>query len=429
MTISKIKNMFLSVAVLAIAIISFGASYQASAQISGAVFTTNSECNGTNLNLFPSKDAVYLDGGPRMMSAAGLPDGFYYVKVTSPSGVILGKSLTAVAEVAAGEFVQCYRLSEVLYTASSGYTDQGYDDTLNAGGEYKVWASKDPNFANSASKTDNFKVDSAEQPNKQYNIAGCKFYDANANNIWDNGEVAIPGFKIVLTLNNVDEFVTYTGTDGCYNFGPIAENIEYRVAEVLPTGTWVQSFPADSPNGRVHEGITTAPGCNDAICTIGGLNFGNYCTTPGNGRTMGFWSNNNGQALITAGDITQLVAFNLRSANGSNFDPASKSTYRTWLLSANATNMAYMLSAQMSATYLNTQHGFTNGGSLVIVNGQIGTVNNWINLANASLGTSGFTVSGHADRSYQENLKNIFDSVNNTNFVYVNPTPCGVVYE
>ena len=32
--------------------------------VTGAVFTTDSTCTGVNLNIYGSKDDVYLDGGP-----------------------------------------------------------------------------------------------------------------------------------------------------------------------------------------------------------------------------------------------------------------------------------------------------------------------------------------------------------------------------
>jgi hypothetical protein len=62
----------------------------------GAIFTTNYLCNGTNVNIFGSKDDVYLDGGPARAGAAGLPDGYYYVKVTEPDGTLLGYSTSAI---------------------------------------------------------------------------------------------------------------------------------------------------------------------------------------------------------------------------------------------------------------------------------------------------------------------------------------------
>lgn len=97
----------------------------------GAIFTTDSACAGTNVNIFGNKVDVYLDGGPHHPGAAGLPDGSYYVQVTEPNGTVLGVStdaagvpVTAVT-VVAGEFSSCYQLSAILRTASSGFTVLG----------------------------------------------------------------------------------------------------------------------------------------------------------------------------------------------------------------------------------------------------------------------------------------------------------------
>ena len=56
---------------------------------SGAIFTTVADGTEVNFNIYPSKDAVYLDGGPgpgAPQGAAGLDDGDYYFQVTDPSG-------------------------------------------------------------------------------------------------------------------------------------------------------------------------------------------------------------------------------------------------------------------------------------------------------------------------------------------------------
>src|SRR6266571_2235326 len=47
----------------------------ASAPLPGAIFTTDPTCTGVNVNIYGSKDAVCLDGGPAHPGAAGLPDG------------------------------------------------------------------------------------------------------------------------------------------------------------------------------------------------------------------------------------------------------------------------------------------------------------------------------------------------------------------
>src|SRR5215211_7151152 len=83
------------------------------APLPGAIFTTDVNCNGTDLNIYSSKDAVYLDGGPAHPGAAGLADGEYYVQVTTPDGTVLGTSIGAADEtpvtVVGGEFQSCYR--------------------------------------------------------------------------------------------------------------------------------------------------------------------------------------------------------------------------------------------------------------------------------------------------------------------------------
>src|SRR5688572_33361344 len=59
---------------------------------SGAIFTTVADGSEVNFNHYPSKQAVYLDGGPgpgAPQHAAGLDDGTYVFQVTDPSGKVL----------------------------------------------------------------------------------------------------------------------------------------------------------------------------------------------------------------------------------------------------------------------------------------------------------------------------------------------------
>src|SRR5438128_2187798 len=175
-------------------------STRAFVPITGAIYTTNVTCNGVDLNIYKCKEDVYVNGGPQNAhSGSGLPDGSYYIRVTEPNGTVLGKSTTAVVTVTGGAFIQCYRLSDVVLSTSSGFTTNGYDTTTNAGNEYKVWVSTDSAFADSASKTDNFKAgvcdcDPQVDPNcgggdvDTAEIIAVKFYDANANGINDDGQ-------------------------------------------------------------------------------------------------------------------------------------------------------------------------------------------------------------------------------------------------
>lgn len=128
--------------------------------VKGAVFTTNSACAVVNGNIYDHTWDVYLDGGPAKPGAAGLPNGDYYLKVTEPNGKLLGTSIGSGNDkpihVSNGEFSGCLNVYNLVVRASDG--TQGFDDTSNAGGEYKVWVSNESSFANNSSKTDNFKV-------------------------------------------------------------------------------------------------------------------------------------------------------------------------------------------------------------------------------------------------------------------------------
>ena len=64
-----------------------------------------------------------------------------------------------------------------------------------------------------------------------------------------------------------------------------------------------------------------------------------------------------------------MVALNLRNANGSHFNPTTYAQFKTWILNATATNMAYMLSAQLAAMKLNVLNGFVDGAAVIYAPG------------------------------------------------------------
>jgi hypothetical protein len=381
--------------------------------LSGAIFTTDSACTGTNVNIFGSKGEVSLDGGPAHPGAAGLPDGSYYVQVTGPDGAVLGTSIGSGNEtpvvVSGGEFATCYQLASILIKASDN--TPGYDTTSNAGGEYKVWVSTDSTFTGSASKTDNFKVrESGVEGPPVATLHVTKFYDANANGVKDGSESDINGWMVNIHDGiNFDRFTPVT---------MIVDPDNYVVTEYMPIQTNWYSTTTNPVNLTLAEN-------DDKTVT-----FGNLCLGAGGGLTLGFWSNKNGQALVGSDDTAMLVALNLRNASGAAFDPNSYAALRTWLLNATATNMAYMLSAQLAATELDVLNGKVNGSSLIYAPGTtsanslgFATVNAVMAEANAELGANGLTPSGSAYRSHQEALKNALDRANN-NLNFVQATPC-----
>ena len=128
-----------------------------------------------------------------------------------------------------------------------------------------------------------------------------------------------------------------------------------------------------------------------------------------------------------------MLALNLRNGNGTLLGSVNLSNFQKFLLNANASNMANMLSAQLAAMYLNRASGGVSGTALVYAPCLIGTgvgnslgfvsINDLIAAANASLGTDGSTVAAGPIRSYQECLKNALDKGNN-NLNFVQATPC-----
>jgi hypothetical protein len=327
-------------------------SLRADPPLPGAVFTTDSTCTGVDLNIYGSKDDVYINGGPSHPGAAGLPDGAYCVQVTSPDGTVLGVSAPGAVTVSGGEFASCYQLSAILTKTSDG--TPGYDDTNNPGGEYKVWVSTDCTFTNNSTKTDNFKVRTGGGgPGQTATLCVTKFYDANTNGVQDPGEPDIAGWLFNVFAD--DNLQLTKETPRCLVVDPGT----FTVTEGTPIELdWVHTTPTSVD-------VTLAAGDTKTVT------FGNVCLGPGGGLTLGFWSNKNGQKLETAADFTFLSnSLCLVNASGghqtfSTTLATAKTQLNTWLLNATATNMAYMLSAQLATMELNVRHGFVSGSALV----------------------------------------------------------------
>ena len=196
-----VRGKILAAVLILVFAMAFVGSNCALANISGAIFTTDSTCQVVNGNTqYETKLDVYLDGGPHGNSSTKLPNGFYYVQVTSPSGeVLLGsstlKSPPTTVQVNGGEFVQCYQLWAILQDPNGS---PGYANTPNPGGVYKVWVTPVGEFKpgqgvhgfiHNESKTDNFKVGpgTSECPTPSV-ITVSKFDDSNANGVKDDGE-------------------------------------------------------------------------------------------------------------------------------------------------------------------------------------------------------------------------------------------------
>jgi len=421
----------------------------ASAALTGAIYTTevdaNGDCTGVDINLYESKLDVYVDGGPRHVgNGTQLPDGDYYIQVTDPSGKsVLGSSVNNDAstesttqtpvKVVDGSFEECYQLWAVVSYKQGSKTKQGYKDTPNNGGVYKVWISKSTTFENSTNKTDNFKV-LENKDAEPAQITVRKFYDANNNGVWDDGEVEIDDWVV-----HMDYPSDYDDLDGDVftpwsDFVPAPKNgtWAYTITERMPSesscGFWAASTPT-SVTIYVEAGGSYT------------VTFGNYCLKAADVTmsTKGFWHNKNGSEMVTSDDLAGLRALNLVDGNGNAFDPTessfdegeklSDSPYdlSPWLVdggSSDASHVRENFAQQLAAFYLNAQHYLGGGAAYFFYAPSIGNAGpdgEWISatdlidLANEALGDG-----------YDSYLHGLLDAANNDTVpvLGVAPEPC-----
>lgn len=250
-------------------------------------------------------------------------------------------------------------------------------------------------------------------------ITVCKYYDRNANGTHDSDEPYLPNWPIC--FNGTEQT---TGSTGCNAFS-VAAGSSVAVSEAT-AASWLSS--AAAPTSLIIQ----APDCGLSAS----VEFGNYCTHGSGGLTLGFWSNKNGNKLMTgnaqgsgtsisSGVVGLLNSCSLRNADGSvHTFTSSYSDFRTWLLGATATNMAYMLSAQLAALKLDVYFNFVNAGDFDLCSNE--TITALINEACGTLGTNGNTTSAGPVRTDQERLKNCIDAINNgAQVVPFDPSTCG----
>jgi hypothetical protein len=464
-----------SLVVVAIAAGALTFASGAGAVVAGAGFTTfdetvqgcNDSPNGINCNNYDDKGSVYMSGGP---SAAGLSDGSYYFAVLEPGtqnggfieGAIGNLSDTTdhtadghANDLGSGDAqsertfaVSNHEISSYAGNHAPGTSPNGrdiiglapFDDTNSDGGVYILAICKTDATKPSECKYDAFRIDGGEAHFGE--VSGKKYYDANTNGKLDAGEVGIGNGTTFWPVDYQDGISGTWITDASGNFSASLVADDYTVGERVANSPWMQTgnlFDQTSTTGgataTLNNKVYTVHVVDDS--TVSGLNFGNVCVGGGGGLTLGFWSNRNGQALISGSDRTALSGLNLIQPKASSpffqaFDPTTNAQVKSWLLNATATNMAYMLSAQLAAMTLNVQHNFVDGNALIYAPGTnvanangFATVSAVMAEANAELGLHGYTPSGDPARAHQEALKNALDNANNNkNFVQPGPSSC-----
>jgi hypothetical protein len=252
-------------------------------------------------------------------------------------------------------------------------------------------------------------------------ICGVKYYDTDLDGERDGGEIGLACWWIELwkldgTWTKVDE--VQTGSAGAYCF-EVYEDGTYKVEEVGKC-MWVQTGPTSL--------------CYQIEVVVGNdycdNDFGNVKLMCGRGGlTLGFWSNKNGQALITTADVNALNEEPLYTPTGWAYPPfnggslnSAKTQIKNYLLSATAVDMRWMLSAQLIATKLDVLHGYLSESTMVYVGTSPyvpfpGFVSIGEIISNADLALGG------TDRCEQEYWKNLLDGLNNNRFKFLAPPP------
>jgi hypothetical protein len=290
-----------------------------------------------------------------------------------------------------------------------------------------------------------------------------KFFDADADGVNDGEpplddvrfQVTIStyngGAPFVISTRSCKNFSNCTGSPGQVCLDQLPVPFTYTVCEQLPTTpqgdcSWIQTLPGRNTPGTQFLGEGWCYAGEVSAAGVVNLEFGNACLCPpAGGFTPGFWSNQNGMAVLAANDPGWRDLLNsscLRSADGNLFQvPAGPFSsafghFQTWLLQANATNMAYMLSIHTAAAKLNVAYKGLAPGTVLMLPPNLAdcfgastvSVQDLIAMAEALLCADGFTPPGDPNRDGQECVKDILDGLNNDAIPTFSSSPCSVFY-
>ncbi len=232
-------------------------------------------------------------------------------------------------------------------------------------------------------------------------VSGSVFADGNRNGVRDNGEAGIAGREVRLVTGSTS---TPTTTDGSGAF---------RFADV-PAGSYTveMSVPAGQTATTPAQRTVTVCECGDVQVQA----FGSASAMlPCRGHTIGYWGNCHGLWLVHCFNLLPtLPTLGIVNHCGQRVAFSSLTGFRNWLRNATATNMAYMLSAQLVAMHCNVAVGFVHP-LCVVRSSSLGniTIAELMQRSVISLQAHPFTPSGHPQRAAQSALKNALDNANN----------------
>jgi hypothetical protein len=432
--------------------------------------------NGVNCNHYNAKTDVYMSGGP---VKNGLGEGCYYFSVLAPGfqngGFIdgangnLSDTTPSNGGPGGGDLVSNrtfhvdsnHQIDEYAPSPSCGTTGTHpmgtspngkpiiqlfpYDNTPNPGGVYILAVCLTGATSPSDCKYDAFKApptcpeDGCPPPPSGNTIFACKYFDANANGSLDGPDSPLANWPMTISPKDgaPESQTQFTNADGCVSWTRLTDGL-YTVTEGVPVETnWFNSDPGPNPTQLTNTASVfpfKTVGVTSGETEF--LDFENFCKVSSGGLTLGYWSNKNG--FVTMNDdggvgpeLTLLSGLHLRDASGADFNPGCycktgacppgvstptcTTPFRTWILNATATNMAYMLSAQLAAMELNVEAGFVDGNAYDLCSQE--TIYALMAEAEATLAANGNTKAAGPVRNTQERLKNCLDALNNGGLV------------
>lgn len=279
---------------------------------------------------------------------------------------------------------------------------------------------------------------------KNYTITVHKFVDINGDGIENGGDDGVAGIQITVSGAATASGVTdANGNMTIANVGPGEVHISENLSQ--SAFTWINvSTSLDGIRGPAGDISFAGLSAVDRSAA-----FGNMVCNIGVAKTLGFWANNADKTLqqimvlnndLDIAGITNTLYATAGYVNSSGVnDFTSFKSFRSWILSANASDMRYMLSAQLAAAGLNLGSGGASAYSLVTMTDaqvsalglsvnaytrvldQRGVMRNVIQvrdvmmLANQSLANCSLT------RCYMEALKTILDDFNNMRNLFDSP--------
>ncbi|MGE3173063.1 MAG: SdrD B-like domain-containing protein [Planctomycetota bacterium] len=232
-------------------------------------------------------------------------------------------------------------------------------------------------------------------------VYGVVFEDLDRDGERDAGEPGVAGCEVRLVTPD-SSISAITQADGTYRFVDV-DCGSYTVS--------LAQMPGTIPTTPTSYEIEVC-GCADiAVLPFGKVAENHRC----DGHTIGYWRNRHGRRLVDQhGLLADYAALCLADANGARGAFADLDEYASWLQRAHATNMAYMLSAQMVGMYNNIATGFVSG-ACPIQDPVLGTIaiQDVVQMARDSLCLHPCTPVGHPERAWQTTLKNALDAANN----------------